>query len=100
MIDGVLSKVAEKNGASVYKTKGDANNATDSWDIAPDKILGKDSFKVPLAGNIITFTKTPLGLVTLIILPGTMIAYSELMNIVKEIKKLFVKGKSDHDTKA
>lgn len=91
--------VEQKNDVVVYKTKGDANNSTDGWKLTSDKILGKFVVKIPLVGNIITFTKTPLGLVLLVILPGTMIAYSELVNITKGIRRMFSKAKSNHETK-
>lgn len=94
-----IIEVGEKSGAAVYKTKGDANNAADGWNLTSDKILGKYVMKVPLVGSIITFSRTPLGLVLLIILPGTMIAYSELLNIAKEIRRLFHKKKPTHETK-
>lgn len=94
-----ITEVGEKSGATVYKTKGDANNAADGWNLTSDKVLGKYVLKIPLIGSIITVTRTPLGLILLIILPGTMIAYSELVNITKELRKLFHKKKPTHDTK-
>ena len=90
-------KIDIKRGFTVYRTKGDANNAPDGWELKKSSILGKYVFKIPMIGSIVTFSKTPLGLILLIIFPGTIIAYSEAMNIKKEIKKFFSKKDEKKD---
>lgn len=74
-----------KNGEFV--TKGDANNANDSGLINQDFIVGKVILAIPFLGYPISFAKTMPGLITLIIIPSTIIVYSEVLNIKSEIIK-------------
>ena len=62
-----------------YITKGDANPSEDSEPISLNQIKGKYRFRVPLLGYLVGFAKTTLGLVLLIIIPGTIIIYSEIL---------------------
>lgn len=72
-----------------FITKGDANNTPDIDTISQDKILGRVIFSIPFIGFIVAFAKTQLGLIIFIIIPATLIIYSEVLNIKKEIEKKF-----------
>lgn len=76
-----------------FITKGDANNVSDEGVIFKDRIVGKVALSIPFAGYPVTFAKTLPGLIVLIIIPGTIIVYSELLNIKKEVIKFFAKEK-------
>lgn len=81
-------EVKEREGKMFYVTKGDANNAADTEERPKGNVLGKVLFSVPLVGYPISFAKTREGLIFLIIIPATIIVYSELMSIKKEAIKL------------
>lgn len=49
-----------------FVTKGDANNASDIEPVLSENIVGKVIFKIPYAGSIIAFLKTPLGMTILV----------------------------------
>ena len=76
------------NGEFVYQTKGDANNGADKNAISQAHILGKVIFNAPYLGYIISFSRSQLGLIVLVVIPGTIIIYSELLSIKNEALKL------------
>jgi signal peptidase I len=47
-----VTAVEEKDGAVCYTTKGDANNAEDSWKVSEEEIIGKVVTKIPYAGRL------------------------------------------------
>jgi signal peptidase I len=89
----------DRDGQKMLITKGDANNAPDSWRVAKGDVLGKVSFHVPFLGYLVGFAKTQRGFVLLIVIPATVIVYSEAMNIYKEVK-LKVKKKRASNKKS
>jgi len=80
-------------GQIEYVTKGDANDAPDSQAVAEELVLGKTIFSIPLLGYPVSFAKTREGLIILIVIPATMIIYSEILNIKNEAKRLIQERK-------
>jgi signal peptidase I len=76
-----------ENGITYFATKGDANSTPDIDVIQSSMILGKVILSIPLLGYPIAFARTQTGLILLIIIPATIIVYSELVNIKNEIAK-------------
>ncbi len=70
-----------------FITKGDANSVTDQNQVNKSQILGKVFFTVPKIGYFIMFVKSLPGLITLIIIPSTLIIYQEFLEIKKNFKK-------------
>ncbi|MCW1949684.1 MAG: signal peptidase I [Candidatus Shapirobacteria bacterium] len=70
-----------------FTTKGDANPVSDQNTISTSDILGKVFFTIPKIGYFIMFVKSLPGLITLIIIPSTMIIYQEFLEIKKNFKK-------------
>lgn len=69
-------------GGNVYTTKGDANAVADRELVKPRLIIGKVTYIIPYLGYLITFTKSLLGNLLLIILPAALIIGSELTRII------------------
>jgi len=69
-----------------FRTKGDANPAADT-PISGSAILGKARFHVPLAGFVLDFMRTPLGLALLVYLPALLIVYKELRRLAAYYKQ-------------
>ena len=90
-----IHDIKTENGESVYVTKGDANNTPDTGIIKKSNIFGKLLFSVPYIGYIIAYSRTQTGLIILIIIPSTLIVYSELINIKNEMIRLIKKRKSE-----
>lgn len=68
-------------------TKGDANKSNDDKTIDKDLIIGKVKYIIPFLGYVISFAKTQTGFILLMVIPATIIIYSELLNIKKEVKR-------------
>lgn len=77
----------DADGLIIYETKGDANDSTDQEAVDHLRVVGKVVFLVPLAGYFSSFAKTQLGLILLVIVPATLIVFSEILNIGKIITK-------------
>jgi signal peptidase len=85
-----IFEVKETKGSTTYVTKGDANDIPDVEEKLKENVLGKVVFSVPLLGYLISFAKTRDGLIVLVIIPATLIIYSELTTVKNEIIK-FIK---------
>lgn len=83
--------VEEVAGQTIFLTKGDANPSGDRGQVAASSVLGKVIMSVPRLGFLISFAKTQLGLIVFLIIPGTIIVYSEVIKIRHEVESLIVK---------
>jgi len=75
------------NGTVFYKTKGDANEEIDNWQVDEKNIIGKSYLTIPQAGKVLAFAKSKYGFPLLIILPSLIVIFMESLNIFKELKK-------------
>jgi signal peptidase len=82
-----------ENDQIFFATKGDANNVPDFKSVSLDLVLGKTVFVLPFMGYPVSFAKTQNGLILLVVIPATVIVYSELLSIKKEALKLIEKRK-------
>lgn len=87
--------VNDDEGRATYQTKGDANEDPDRESVTQAAVLGKVIFSIPFLGRVIAFTKTQMGFITVIVIPATLIVYSEIQNIIKEIKLMMSKKKKE-----
>lgn len=83
-----IFEVKESSDSASYVTKGDANETPDTESRPKENVLGKVIFTVPFMGYPIGFAKTRDGLIILVIIPATLIVYSELVSIKNEAVKL------------
>jgi signal peptidase len=58
-----------ESGETLIYTKGDANNAPDTYPITPDAVYGKYAFHLEKVGSFALFLKEPLGMLLFIGLP-------------------------------
>lgn len=97
-----INQVSRDEQGVYYRTKGDANTAPDGAKIYTDRVIGKVYLSIPVIGYIAAFAKTELGLITLVVIPATVIVHSEVLVLQKELplawKKLQKRKKtSGHD---
>ncbi len=64
-----IVSIREKNGATVYTTKGDANNAPDPTEISLPPTAWTARVNIPLVGYVISFASSSLGIALLIVAP-------------------------------
>lgn len=67
-----------------FQTKGDANNTVDKKSVSQDQVLGLVFLAIPFLGYALGFSKTLAGLIIMIIIPCTLIIYSEVLKIKNE----------------
>ena len=91
-IESITHRIIDLKDSN-FITKGDANPSEDSESVTPKQVKGRYVFRVPFFGYLVAFAKTTPGFIFLIIIPGTIIIYSEIQNIILEIKKRRRKGK-------
>ncbi len=89
-----IVEIEEQKESIFYTTKGDANEAPDTEKRPKENVVGKVLFSIPLVGYPVAFAKTRDGLLILVIIPATVIIYSELMSIKNETKKLLAARKN------
>ncbi len=75
------------NGTVFYKTKGDANEEIDNWQVDEKNIIGKSYLTIPQAGKVLAFAKSKYGFPLFIILPSLIVIFMESLNIFKELNK-------------
>lgn len=71
-----------KNNATLFVTKGDANRSEDNDVVKQDAITGKVVFVIPKLGYFIGFSKSPFGLALLIIFPATALIIDQLLKMI------------------
>lgn len=86
-----IVEIKNDNSQIAFVTKGDANNAADRKEVAPDKVIGKVRLSVPFAGYVIDFVKKPLGFILVIIIPALLVISDEIKKIWQEAKKIKIK---------
>lgn len=95
----IIKKIT-KNNQIIFETKGDANKSKDLESTEQKEIIGKVFFVIPYLGLPIIYSKTLPGLIFLIVIPSTIIIYSEVINIKNELKKIFFKRKKTKKNKS
>ncbi len=74
--------IAMEDGSSFhFRTKGDANEDADPFDVPAQNVVGKVCLHIPYFGYATQFIKTPLGLLLTLCLPGLIIMVMEMRNI-------------------
>lgn len=82
IIHRIVSYDSESN---TFTTKGDANNTEDLDPVQKKNIIGKYVGRVPKAGNLILFSKTPLGILICIGIPILLLLGYDFM--AKHLKR-------------
>ena len=82
----LIAEVA-KDSKTFFKTKGDANNVEDQWLLRREAVWGKVVLTLPLFGYLISFSQTKTGVILVFVLPALLIIVSEIIAVVKIIKK-------------
>lgn len=73
--------VVERGGKTQFRTKGDANEEADQGLVAPDQIVGKVVFSLPLVGWLLAFAGSRAGILLLLIVPAILLVVTELWSL-------------------
>jgi len=71
----------EEHDTLLFQTKGDANEEADLFSVPSQNVVGKVCFHLPYFGYVAQFVKSRLGLVLLLLIPGSIIILMETRNI-------------------
>lgn len=89
-----ISGVVNEKEKISYITKGDANKDADTEKRPKENVVGKVLFTIPYIGYPVSFAKTKEGLIILIVIPATLLIYSEILTIKKETIRLLQERKT------
>lgn len=78
--------VVSTDAGLAFRTKGDANEAEDSWIVQEENLIGRIRWHVPYLGHVASRVQTPAGFVALVGLPAALIVAGELRTIVRELR--------------
>lgn len=80
-----LIGTAQVGPATFYKTKGDANNSPDPWQVSYGQIKAKEIFSIPILGNLVTLLNTKTGIALFVLVPVAILAFQDVYQINKAI---------------
>lgn len=84
-IHRVVDVIAE-DGALLFRTQGDANNAPDPYLVPAQNVKGRVMLAVPYVGYVLNGIGTPLGRSLLFGIPALFLIVYELRNISAEVR--------------
>ena len=81
-------KVVPNDGSPTIRTKGDASEEADNYAVPVEYVLGRIYFGIPFIGYLWAYLRTPLGLITMVMVPGALIIAREILQIVSRLRGL------------
>lgn len=82
-----IDSVSKSGNSATYKTKGDANEEVDAWQVKGENVLGAVTYTIPQAGKFFNFVKSKNGFLVMIVAPAIFVILMETLNIIREIRK-------------
>ncbi len=86
--------ILREDGNLIFQTKGDANNIEDEGLVLPEQLVGSFVLNIPKGGYIVSFIRSPIGFILLIILPIFSLLGGEIKNMLSRADEED-KGKSN-----
>ena len=80
-------RAGQGQAAPIFRTRGDANNAIDPWEVQLQGIAWRVTYSVPLAGYVFAFTQQPLGRALFLIVPGLGLALLWLQRTWRRLRQ-------------
>jgi signal peptidase len=80
-----IIEVKNDSDGKEFVTKGDANRTQDRATITTEDIIGRVMLTIPKLGFVISFARTPKGIVILILAPAVLVIIDELLKIKKNL---------------
>ncbi len=72
---------------ATYRTKGDANNEADSFNVPEASVLGRNILTIPYVGRVLGFAKTKAGFLSLVLIPAGLVILGEVGVIIREMRR-------------
>jgi signal peptidase len=77
----VVERVTDEQGVA-FRTMGDANEDPDPALVRPASVVGEVVLVIPYIGYVVQFANTPIGIVSLVVVPIGLLVVSELWRYV------------------
>ena len=77
-------EVIEQDGTLAFQTQGDANDEPDAEPVHESELQGTVILTLPYIGYVVSFANTPMGFVTLVVLPFTLLVATELRSLLTQ----------------
>lgn len=81
-----ITSIQTEAGGWVCQTKGDANEHPDNYKVSADNVVGRMVVSVPYLGTVAQVSRSVVGYVLLVLIPGVLVVCSEIRNIYKKQK--------------
>lgn len=72
----VVERVTDEQGVA-FRTMGDANEDPDPALVRPTSVVGEVVLVIPYIGHVVQFANTPIGIVSLVVVPIGLLVVSE-----------------------
>lgn len=76
-----VTAIRHRGGRVDFVTRGDANTGVEHWSAPSDGRIGRVVFRVPRAGFLMVFTRTPGGKLLFLVLPALIWGAVEIVRI-------------------
>lgn len=87
-------EILNDSGELKIRTKGDANDEADNWQVSQKNIIGKVSFKMPLFGYFVKLMASWKGFVIILVIPLLILISGELREVLLDNSKKQESGNS------
>ncbi|WP_435552049.1 signal peptidase I [Natrinema sp. CGMCC1.2065] len=87
-------EVVERDGERQFRTQGDANDDPDGDLVPASAVEGRHTHTLPYIGHVVLFAGSRLGLALFVIVPGALLAVSEVWDLYRAWKR----AEGDDDT--
>ncbi|MCL5256787.1 MAG: signal peptidase I [Chloroflexi bacterium] len=90
-------EILNKDGALAFHTKGDANKSPDQWTVATKDVVGIVRWDIPYLGTFADHLRSRIGLLLLVLVPGSLVIVGEVRSIIREVRKIKAKRRPSQE---
>ncbi|KKR06014.1 MAG: Signal peptidase, type I [candidate division WS6 bacterium GW2011_GWF2_39_15] len=84
----ITHRIVDVDEKGIITTKGDFNQSNDIDKVQKNDILGEYIARAPYIGFFVSFVKTKVGVIVLVVIPAFLIILNEIKKITQEVAKL------------
>jgi len=82
----LIEEVGE-GGESAFMAQGDANNVADAEPVLAVEIAGKVGLNIPYVGYVLSFFRSPLGFLVIVLIPAILILREQFIRIRRVVSE-------------
>lgn len=89
----IVGVYSNSKGELFFQTEGDSNASPDSYFISADYVSGKYVNTPSFVSDIFTFMSSPTGILTLVVIPLSILLLFLLFSIIEQINRIILENK-------